>query len=178
MNKNYFPVSNYKESLISKSKPYFMNKKINLIRKTRSRALEIISGLSISELNKIPAGFNNNILWNLGHLIAAQEGIFYIRAKLELTIEQEFFDSFRNGSRPEREFNAVEIENIKSLLFSSLDRFESDLGKNLFDNYPSWTTGTGIEINSIEDALNFLLFHEGLHLGHIMSYKRILMDKL
>lgn len=154
-----------------------MNSKIDLIRKTRSKALEIISGLSIPELNKIPEGFNNNIIWHLGHLIAAQEGIFYLRGKLELNIEQEFFNSFKNGSRPDREILAEELENIKSLLFSSLDQFESDLEKNIFHNYPQWTTSMGIEINSIEDALDFLPFHEGLHLGHIMSYKRIIQNK-
>lgn len=167
---------NCKESLISKTKPYYMNSKIDLIRQTRSKALEIISGLSIPELNKIPEGFNNNIIWNLGHLIAAQEGIFYLRGKLELTIEQEFFNSFKNGSRPEREIQAEEIEMIKSLLFSSLDQFESDLDKNVFNNYPAWTTSMGIAINSIDDAIHFLPFHEGLHLGHIMTYKRIIMS--
>lgn len=154
-----------------------MNSKIDLIRQIRSKALEIISGLSISDLNKIPTGFNNNIIWNLGHLIAAQEGIFYLRGKLELNIEQEFFNSFKNGSRPEREIHAEEIENIKFLLFSSLDQFESDLGKNIFHNYSAWTTSMGVEIHSIDDALNFLPFHEGLHLANIMTYKRILMNR-
>ncbi|MDP3469994.1 MAG: DinB family protein [Daejeonella sp.] len=151
-----------------------MNPKIDLIRKTRTKALELISGLSVPELNKIPEGFNNNIIWNLGHLIAAQEGIFYLRGNLELNIEQGFFNSFKNGSRPEREINGVEIEKIKSLLFSSLDQFESDLQKNIFNSYPAWTTSMGIAINSIEDALNFLPFHEGLHLGYIIAYKRLI----
>jgi len=154
-----------------------MNPKIDLIRQTRYKALEIISGLSTFELNKIPEGFNNNIIWNLGHLIAAQEGIFYLRGKLELTIEQEFFNSFKNGSRPERNIEEEEIEKIKSLLFSSLDQFESDLEKNTFHNYPAWKTSMGIEINSIEEAISFLPFHEGLHLGYIMAYKRMLQSK-
>jgi len=169
---------NCKESLISKSKSYKMSSKIDLIRQTRSKALEIISGLSIFELNKIPEGFNNNIIWNLGHLIAAQEGIFYLRGKIGLNIKQDFFDSFKNGSRPERIIDEEEIEMIRSLLFSSLDQFESDLEKNIFNNYPAWTTSMGITINSIDDAIHFLPFHEGLHLGQIMTYKRIIMSSL
>jgi hypothetical protein len=153
-----------------------MNPKIDLIRKIRTKALELISGLSNAELNKIPTGFNNNIIWNLGHLIAAQEGIFYLRGKLELNIEQDFFNSFKNGSKPDHMMLAEEIEKIKSLLFSSLDQLESDLEKNIFHNYPAWTTSTGFEINSIEDALIFLPFHEGLHLGQVMAYKRLALD--
>ncbi|MBM3402907.1 MAG: DinB family protein [Bacteroidetes bacterium] len=154
-----------------------MKTKLDLIRRIRFNALELVSGLTVQELNRIPEGFNNNIIWNLGHLIAVQEGIFYLRGKLELNIEQEFFNSFKNGSRPERVIHLEEIENIKSLLFSSLDQFESDLKKNAFHDYPLWTTGMGIQINSIEEAINFLPVHEGLHLGHIMAYKRIIQNK-
>jgi hypothetical protein len=153
-----------------------MNPKIDLIRKIRSKALELIADLSITELNKIPEGFNNNIIWNLGHLIAAQEGIFYLRGKLELTVEQEFFNSFKNGSKPDHMLLTEEIEKIKSLLFSSLDQLELDLDKNIFHNYSAWTTSTGFEINSIEDALDFLPYHEGLHLGQVMAYKRLILN--
>ena len=151
-----------------------MSRNIELIRKTRSKILEVISGLNVQQLNKVPEGFNNNIIWNLGHLIAAQEGIFYLRGKLELNIDQDFFNSFKNGSRPEREIDAEEIEIIRSLLFTSLDQFESDLQKNVFSNYPAWTTSMGIEINSIEDAINYLPFHEGLHFGQISAIKRVI----
>jgi len=151
-----------------------MNRNIELIRKTRSKILEVISSLSNEQLNKIPEGFNNNIIWHLGHLIAAQEGIFYLRGKLELNIDQDFFNLFKNGSRPEREIDAGEIEIIRSLLFTGLDQFEADLQKNVFSNYPAWTSSMGIEINSIEDAINFLVFHEGLHFGQISVFKRII----
>lgn len=154
-----------------------MKPKLDLIRKIRFNALDLVSGLTVQELNRIPEGFNNNIIWNLGHLIAIQEGIFYLRSKLELRVEQEFYNSFKNGSRPAGDIHAEEIEKIKILLLSSLDQFESDLEKNVFHDYPSWTTGMGIQINSIEEAINFLPVHEGLHLGHIMAYKRIIQNK-
>lgn len=154
-----------------------MKTKLDLIRKIRFNALDLVSGLTVQELNRIPEGFNNNIIWNLGHLIAIQEGIFYLRSKLELRVEQEFYNSFKNGSRPAGEIQTEEIEKIKILLLSSLDQFESDLEKNAFHDYPSWTTGMGIQINSIEEAINFLPVHEGLHLGHIMAYKRIIQHK-
>ena len=52
-----------------------MNDQIETIRKTRSFLLDYIKELNIEQLNKIPAGFNNNIAWNLGHLVAAQQGV-------------------------------------------------------------------------------------------------------
>jgi len=152
-----------------------MNKQIDNIRKTRLIILELISDLSPEQLNQIPEGFNNNIIWNLGHLIAAQEGVFYLRGGLPLNLDQKFFDSFKNGSRPDHEFSTEEIESIKTLLITSLDRVDDDLKIDAFNNYQSWKTRFNVEISSIEDALNFIPFHEGLHIGCMMAYKKMII---
>ena len=151
-----------------------MNKQINAVRKTRLKMLEMINNLSQDQLNKIPEGFNNNIIWNLGHLIAAQEGILYLRGGHNLRIDQNFFDSYKMGSKPERELNDLEINNIKSLLISSIDYLEEDFQNGVFQKYPNWITRFDVEILSFEDAMNFLIFHEGLHLGCITAFKRLI----
>jgi hypothetical protein len=48
----------------------------------RQFLLDQIAGLTTEELNQIPRGLNNNIIWNLAHLISGQQGIFYARAGL------------------------------------------------------------------------------------------------
>ncbi|WP_276362612.1 DinB family protein [Daejeonella sp. H1SJ63] len=151
-----------------------MNKQINAVRKTRLKMLDLVNSLSQDQLNKIPAGFNNNIIWNLGHLIAAQEGILYLRGGHNLRIDQTFFDSYKMGSKPERELESEEIENIKSLLISSIDYLEDDFQKGIFQEYPNWTTRFDVEISSFEDAMDFLIFHEGLHLGCMTALKRLI----
>ncbi len=50
-----------------------MNNKIEKIKKTRRFLLNLVSELSTDQLNEIPPDFNNNIIWNMGHLIAAQQ---------------------------------------------------------------------------------------------------------
>jgi len=59
------------------------------------------------------------------------------------------------------------------MMFSTLDQLETDLNDNLFANYPSWATRYGVEIKSIDDAMHFLLFHEGLHAGYVTYMKRL-----
>ncbi len=49
-----------------------MNKQIEILRNTRKHLLSFINDLSTEELNEIPQGFNNNIIWNLAHLTATQ----------------------------------------------------------------------------------------------------------
>lgn len=137
--------------------------------------LDLISGMSVEQLNKIPEGFNNNIIWNIGHLIAAQESVLYRRSGLPLNIEMNFYNAYKPGSKPEHDLGSAEIEKIKSMLFSSLDQAEADLGKDTFREYNNWTAYYGFEIYSVDDALSFLPFHEGLHLGSVLTFKRMLV---
>ena len=149
-----------------------MNDQLELIRKTRSYLLEVVKELSIEQLNKVPTGFSNNIVWNLGHMVAAQQGICYVRAGLKPWCEEAFINAYKRGTTPEAIVPMDEIEKIKEQFFTSLDLLEEDYSKGLWQTYPAWTTRYGVEIKSIDDAIKFLNFHEGLHSGYVMAMKR------
>ena len=152
---------------------HIMEKQLDVIRKTRTAILNSISDLSIEDLNKVPQGFNNNIIWNIAHLVAAQDNICYAKAGLPLkNVSQEYFDSYKPGSKPERPLSEDEIADIKTLLFTSVDQLEKDLHENIFTDYTSWKTRYDFGMESIDDALILLPFHEGLHFGYILALKR------
>lgn len=150
-----------------------MYPKIETIKNIRRFLLDLVSELSTEQLNEIPTGFNNNIIWNLGHLVAAQQGICYFRSNVPMVVTEEFFNNFKGGSKPERAFSPAEIDQIKASLIDSLDEFERDLNKKLFVSYTSVITRYGIEFKHIDDAIDFLPFHEGMHMGVIMSLKKL-----
>jgi len=150
-----------------------MNRRIESIRNPRKLLIELTKGLSIEQLNKVPTGFNNNIIWNMGHLIAAQEGICYKRSGMELKTDESFFHSYKPGSKPEGFVDSEDAEKIKTLLFSTLDELETDYNAGIFTNYTSVITRYGVELSNIEDAINFLPFHEGLHIGCILALKKL-----
>jgi hypothetical protein len=154
-----------------------MTKQIEIIRKTRTFLLENLKDLTTEQYNKIPEGFNNNIIWNLGHMIAAQQGVCYLRGGLALRVEEDLINSFKSSTKPERAFSESEIESIKSLLFSTLDQLEEDYNNNIFGGYTAWTTRYAVELASIDDAINFIPFHEGLHSGFITALKRLVQNK-
>ncbi len=58
-------------------------------------------------------------------------------------------------------------------MLSTLDQLTIDRETNTFDNYKPWTTRYGAELTNIDDAINFLLFHEGLHTGVIMAIAKL-----
>jgi len=150
-----------------------MKSQIETIRKTRSFLLEQIKNLSNEQLNQVAEGFNNNIIWNLGHMIAAQQGMCYKRAGVPAMIKEDFWERFRTGSRPEGLLSDDEITQIRELLMTTLDKVQTDYDKNIFGNYTAWSNRYGVEIASIDDAIEFLPYHEGLHAGTILAIKRL-----
>jgi hypothetical protein len=155
---------------------YFMEKQFEILRKTRAFLLTIINELTPEQLNKVPGGFNNNIAWNFGHVIAAQQGVCYKRAGLPMIIDEELFARFRPESKPEGPVGESEIQSLKSLLLSTIDDLETDYKAGRFNEYKPWTTRYGVQIDHIEDAISFLSFHDGLHVGYAMALRRAIKN--
>lgn len=150
-----------------------MNKQIDTIKKTRIFTVDLIKALSVEELNEIPPGFNNNIVWNLAHLLAAQQGVCYLRAGLQPRVDEKYITTYKSGTKPEQFVDEAELSEIKDVLLTSLDQLETDYENNIFSHYNAWTTRYGVELTTIEDAIGFLGFHEGLHNGYITALKRL-----
>lgn len=149
-----------------------MDHRIQKIRKFREFLLKQIEGLTVEQLNSIPEGYNNNIIWNLGHLICAQQSLCYFRSGQPITVEDKYFSPYKTNSKPEGFIEEPEIATIKRLLLSTIDQLQIDYTKGIFENYTA-SEGIlmvyGVELNTIEDAIEFLLYHEGFHTGYIIS---------
>lgn len=150
-----------------------MSTQIKIIEKPRLQLLTIIDGLTLDQLNQIPNGFNNNIIWNMGHIVAAMQSICYKRAGLPLHIDESFFLTFKPESRPERYYTAEDLDHIKTLLLTTLPQLEADLQTNVFTHYMPFITRYGFEITNVNDAVSFLPFHEGLHIGTVIALKKL-----
>jgi DinB superfamily len=155
-----------------------MNKSIQKIHHFRKFILQNIEALSIEQLNEIPKGHNNNIIWNLGHLIASAQLIFYKRAGLPLTIEEKYITPFLPNSRPDGYITAAEVENLKHLALSTIENMQTDYHTQDFSQYiksENIERVYGIEVLNIDDALEFLLYHEGYHTGKIIAIKQLIV---
>ncbi|TBO39565.1 DinB family protein [Pedobacter kyonggii] len=146
---------------------------ITQIKNTRTFILELVKDLSIEQLNKIPAGFNNNIIWNIAHLTAAQQNMCYVRSGLAITVKDEHFSPFLSGTKPEKLIEQKEIDSIFEVLLNNMDRLAADYSSGAFLKFDPWDKRYGMKLNSIEDAINFIPFHEGMHIGYIMALKKL-----
>ena len=153
-----------------------METRIETLKKVRANFIKVIEDLTIEELNEIPAGFNNNVIWNLGHLLASQQGLCYVRAGSKITIDEQYFLTYKAETKPNGFVESTEVDKIKELFISAIDQFELDYNKNIFTNYTPWTNRYGIEITNIDEAIVYVLFHEGLHLGYVLALIRLLKN--
>ncbi len=143
-----------------------------LIRNTRRLILELSEKFSVDELNAIPENFSNNLAWNIGHLVATQQMFCYKLSGLPFTIDETFVDKYKRGSKPEGLISEDEIAKLKSNLITEIDQLERDLKSGVFKTYTPFTTQLGLQLETIDDALNAMIFHEGLHLGYMMAMRK------
>ena len=153
-----------------------MKESIDIMRGARLFLINLVDGISIEKLNEIPDGFNNNLAWNFGHVIATQQILCYRNAGVKPVMEDEFIDKYKSGTRPEGLIDEETFEIFKKNLIQTIDKFEEDSATNLFENYKAFDLKSypGVRIKNISDAAKFVSFHDGLHVGYAMALKRTL----
>jgi hypothetical protein len=149
---------------------------LNKITLFRQFVLKEISGLSIEQLNAIPSGFNNNIIWNLGHILAATQAICYRRAGQPVVIDEQYFLPFLTNTKPGNSIGQEDAHIICELLESTVAILQHDYDRRHFSNYTmseNIQAIYGIELRTIDDAIDFLLYHDGYHAAKINMIKQL-----
>jgi len=141
-------------------------------RTSRNLYLEYFEKYAIDQLNEIPEGFSNNLIWNIGHIIVAQQALIYKGSNLNGHISDELFELYQPGTKPTGLTSEVEVEELKTLLIALIEKTEEDYYSGKFNSYNERMTGTGFHLSSLTDAFEFNNYHEGLHLGCMMSIRK------
>ncbi len=140
---------------------------------SRTRITELIDGLSVEQLNKIPEGLKSNIIWNVGHVLASQQLFMYKRTGLPFTIKPEITEKFKSGTEAKTDVTKEEVDYMKSILFTTLEKVQNDYNSREFKQFDAFVTKRGVEINTVESAIAFHTFHEGVHLGWIWTMRKL-----
>jgi hypothetical protein len=140
----------------------------------REILVKILDHHSLEQLNKIPDGFKNNLIWNIGHCIASQQILVYKLSGLPLQVSDELIAKYSKGTKPEADVLQEEVNEIRDLLTKTLLQTEKDYNDNVFKNYNQYTTSMGFDLKNVQDALDFVSYHEGIHTGIIMGIKKFI----
>ncbi len=150
---------------------------LNIIRQTRENFIWLIEASSTEQLNAIPAGFNNNMIWNFGHIVASQQGLCYLAADLEPLVDKQYILPYRKGTKPEKFVEADEINTIKEWMRSTIDQLVHDLDNDKFTSYNAFTTAYGVNITSTAEAVQFFAIHDSYHYGIASAIRKAINNK-
>ncbi len=144
-------------------------KSIELLKKERTYIIDVINKLSDKQLLRIPEGYKNNVLWNLGHILITQQSLHYFLSRLEMYISKEMMQTFRTGTSPSDWQTKPDIIEIKDLFLELPDKLAEDYRNGIFKDYRRIKTSIGVSIENFEEAVAFNHFHEGAHTGIMMG---------
>lgn len=151
-----------------------MDNTFEIIQQNRKVLYHYLKETPLEMLNAVPAGFRNNIVWNVGHTIATQQLLVYGLSGLSPLVSQEMIDRYRKGTVPEGEVTSEAVEELKEQLFTTVEKTMTDYQSEVFQQFNAYTTMTKVTLNSVEEAISFNNYHEGLHLGYIMALQKAL----
>lgn len=140
----------------------------------RNLYAKLLENYSLEQLNAIPPGFSNNLIWNLGHIIVAQQGLVYRLSGLPMNVSMELYETYRNGSKPTGATTQKEVDELKALLLPLMETTISDYAAGKFTTYTEYTTSTGFHLASVNEAIAFNNYHEGTHLGMMMNIRKFI----
>ena len=150
-----------------------MEKLFNITLQNRKTLYRILKDTSREQLLNIPDGFRNNIWWNIAHVVVTQQILVYKLSGLPMRISEALVDKFRKGTLPDGTATEEEIEIITGFLFSTIEWTQEDYANGLFKTYNEYTTSVKVTLSSVEDAIAFNVYHEGLHLGSILALLKL-----
>jgi hypothetical protein len=140
---------------------------LRLLENSRNRILKIMETLPDAKLLTVPAGFNSNPLWQIGHCVASQQRLMYMKSGLPMRISEAYAENFKNGSSPKTWATTPDIQEIKNSILSTVSQLREDLENGIFKQYESFTTGMGFTVSNHLEALSYANFHEAEHTGNL-----------
>lgn len=143
------------------------------VRQTRANMLGLMKGLTMEQLNAIPSGFRNNLIWNYGHVIVTQQLLCYSLSGLKPIVDKALIENYRKGSAPDGSVSEAFFQELQALSESTLTQFEADYAQGIFQEFKLYPTSYGVELSRIEEAFQFNLAHEALHLGTMMAIRKL-----
>jgi hypothetical protein len=151
-----------------------MEHEFKITRVSREVYDRFFDDYSLQQMNKIPPGFSNNLIWNIGHIIVSQQMLVYGGAGEQLHVSDALVGKYMRGTKPEHDLSQKEADEIRALLFAPVERTEQDYYNKLFKTFTERKTQLGFTLSTVEDAITFNNYHEGIHLGIMMSIKKFL----
>ncbi|QIL38643.1 DinB family protein [Pedobacter sp. HDW13] len=151
-----------------------MDQVFEFIINTRTAFIKLIDSLTIEQLNKIPDGYNNNIIWNFGHIVVSTQTLSYFRTGIwPNPAAVKFNEYYKKDTKPTYTVTEAEVAELRAIALASIESIKADYAKGTFTNITPFVTATyGVQLNSIEEVLITTIGHDNVHYGYASALKK------
>ena len=140
-------------------------------RITRFHMMRELEGLTDEQMLHIPDGREDNIIWNVGHLLCSISRLTYVFSGHPLPIPEGYLAMFGKDTSA-RDWKAdPDVEAVLHRFVELATQIEYDYRNEIFKDYKALQIVPDDNIASIEEAIAFHCFHEGLHIGKVLTIK-------
>ncbi|WP_070120342.1 DinB family protein [Bacillus marinisedimentorum] len=150
------------------------------VRFVRDLTLNAVEKLDEQTIDEKPPGFRNTIRWNIGHIITSQELLLGKFTGISaMSLPDSYIELFSPGTKPaDWKQEAPSLDELNRMLKEQPQRIEDALSGKLDDPVAKpFKIGAQGELSRIGEILNFTIYHEGLHQGHISALQRAIAGK-
>jgi len=151
-----------------------MQETFKFILQARQKFIELLDSLSIEQLNKIPTGFNNNIIWNFGHIVVSTQTLVYVRTGVKADSSWvKYNEDYRKDTKPTRFVEQAEIDELKEIAIQSIEQIAKDYENGVFGEITSFSTATyGYPMDTVEEVIALTSGHDNVHYGYALAQRR------
>lgn len=144
---------------------------LSVLRGCKVAMHKIAAELTAEQLLAVPDGFDNNIAWNIGHIIVASQNIVYARSSTPVSISDEMVSMYRPGTSPADWDAAPDTDALLAMFMEYQQQLEDDFAAGIFKGpFETFTSPTsGISFSDLDGALVFDVYHHSQHYGMIMA---------
>ncbi len=141
----------------------------------RGNTLKLAENLNSDHLQTIPEGFNNNILWNLGHIYVVHENLVFKASGEDTLIPEGFAEHFAPKTSPKDWGDAVpSFETVVEKLKEQAERMTTTFSGKLDVTIPKALQFPTFEMTTNGDLLHFGMVHEAMHTTTSKLYNQLL----
>ena len=144
---------------------------------TRVNTLELLDQMTIEQVNVIPLGFKNNIIWNAGHVHISQQVLVYKLSGLPMDASDSFFKEYVSGSSPKPWVDQDEFDHVKACLRKYAELTVTDYQQGRFKDFEPFSANyfsVDYHFTRFETSFQYNNLHEALHLGYMRSLLGVL----
>ena len=114
---------------------------LQLFQQNRKNIIALLTEHSLEQVNTIPPGFNNNLIWNAGHLLLSQQFLMYHFSDLPLLVPaEEMMPKYGSDTVPDGNAMQQELDQLLEFLHHTTQKAIEDYSNGVFKTYQSYTS--------------------------------------